>query len=195
MSVLLDLGAGQRPREGYEPVDLFTGPKRIDLLNGERWPWRDSSVDAIYSSHFIEHIPADEVDTHVYDGIACRLVKQDRLFWFFDECYRILKPGALIELAWPALQHPNAFRDPTHRRFLPLEFTYYLSKKSRESMGVSHYNVECDFETKEARLRFDRWPGVEGEDDNSSRPWTKTELRTAWGAVMEYQATLITIKE
>lgn len=180
--ILLDLGAGQRPREGYQSVDLHTGPNRIDLLNGERWPWKESSVDGIYCSHFIEHIPADEVDTHVYDGITCRLVKQDRLFWFFDECYRILKPSAPIELVWPALEHPNAFRDPTHRRFLPLEFTYYLSKKSRESMAVSHYNCECDFEADGASMRLD--PAVPKTDDP----------RHKWSAVMEYQVKLITLK-
>jgi hypothetical protein len=182
--IRLDLGAGARTREGFECVDLLTGPYRIDLLNGQHWPWADSSVEELYSSHFIEHIAADDVEYPYYDGIAVNVRKQDRLFWFFDECFRVLKPGGVFTLVWPALQHPNAFRDPTHRRFLPLEFTYYLSKKSRETMCVGHYNAECDFETLKAELHLDPERG-------SAEDWN---IRTSWGAVMEYQVALVSQK-
>lgn len=49
------------------------GVKKVNLLDS--LPFEDKTVDAIYCSHFIEHIP------------------RDRLNNFLKECYRILKSG------------------------------------------------------------------------------------------------------
>lgn len=50
-----------------------------------RLPLNDSSVDFIYSSHFVEHIPTSKLNM------------------FFTECLRILKPGGYIRLVLPDL--------------------------------------------------------------------------------------------
>lgn len=55
----------------------------VDLLN--RLPLPDNSVDLIYTSHFIEHIPYDQVNK------------------FLSECRRILKPGGVIRIVTPDL--------------------------------------------------------------------------------------------
>lgn len=189
----LDLGAGLQPREGFEGVDLLTGQHRLDLLDGQPWPWKDSEVDELSSSHFIEHIPADELWTEIG-------WRQDRLFWFFDECYRVLKPGGLFTLEWPSVKHANAFRDPTHRRFLPLEFTYYLSKKARETMKVSHYNAACNFEVETAALLLDK------DEKNELAVPTPLDRRPSaarasplaahlWDVVLAYRVVLVSKKE
>ncbi len=48
-------------------------------------PYKDKSVDKIYSSHFLEHIPQDK---------AIRVLK---------ECYRVLKTGGIMRLVVPDL--------------------------------------------------------------------------------------------
>lgn len=171
----LDLASGQHPREGFKTVDLLWQGADIcwDLVSGAKWPWKDDSVDELHCSHFIEHIPADEVN------------KKDRLFFFFDEAHRIIKPGGIFTVVWPALKSSNAFRDPTHRRFLPLEFTHYLSKVGRENMGVSHYNVLCDWNVEHTRL-FTTSP--------QSSPWTAIEIGTLWEVQDSYEVVMRAVK-
>lgn len=134
----LDLGSGPRPIEGHKGVDIVEGVTDycFDLCSGEPFPWADNSVDAIFSSHFIEHIPQADV---IING-----KKKNLFFHFFDECYRILKPGATITLVWPALQSVRAFQDPTHTRYIPHTVIAYLSVEGRNAMGVGHYNTNCD---------------------------------------------------
>jgi hypothetical protein len=151
----LDLGSGAHPRSGFTPVDrVKVSPETIvlDLVDGKRWPWEDSSIEELSSSHFIEHIPADEIEVTIKKvlpgitvGPALVAERRDRLLWFFDEAFRVIKPGGLFHLTWPALKSTDAFRDPTHRRFLPLEFLHYLSREGRASMGLEHYGATCNW--------------------------------------------------
>jgi predicted SAM-dependent methyltransferase len=146
--VRLDLGCGQSCQDGFEGVDLWspTAKHRVNLF---RFPWRfeDSSVDEIYCSHFVEHIPAREVEDKDIDGLIARdFIGKDMLFAFFDECHRILKPRGKMKVIVPALQSTRAFQDPTHRRFIPAEMFGYLSKEWRTANKLDHYRVVCDFE-------------------------------------------------
>ena len=156
-SMRLDFGCGSHPKEGFEGVDVsLTLPikHRVNLLVFPL-PWKDSSVDEIWCSHFIEHIPAREVtdsDLHEWAtaapkslGTSHAMLGQDMLLAFFDECWRILKPGGKITVVWPALQTSRAFKDPTHRRFMPLEMVDYLSAEGRMRMGLTHYHAKCNF--------------------------------------------------
>ena len=125
----LDLGCGQNVREGFEGVDLY-GDKakhKVDLFKFP-WPFKDGSVDEINCSHFMEHIPAREIeardlvplgfgdhgsksnplnldDVCVLDGVKYlgkRFIGQDMFFAFLDECYRILKPGGWLFFVVPS---------------------------------------------------------------------------------------------
>lgn len=137
----LDLGAGPRPAEGFKGVDRVKGITdfTFDLCSGERWPWDDNSVDELRSSHFIEHIKADYIDVYNHDE------QQDALFYFFDEAFRIIKPGGTFTVQWPALKSNRAFQDPTHRRFIPDVQMGYFNKSVREANGLQHYLVVCDW--------------------------------------------------
>mgnify|MGYP001333496511 FL=1 len=61
--------------------------KKANILDG--LPYEDNTFDVVYSSHFIEHIPVDQIEL------------------FFDDVYRILKPGGLIRLVTPDLEFLN----------------------------------------------------------------------------------------
>ena len=54
-----------------------------DVRNG--LPYGDNTVDLIYASHFLEHL-------NIVEAIA-----------FLKECYRVMKPGAVLRLAVPDL--------------------------------------------------------------------------------------------
>lgn len=139
----LDLGSGPRPAPGFQGVDRVPGITDFDLnmCDGTSWPWSDNSVDELRSSHMIEHI--DTVYLQGIDGYPGGEV--DALYWFFDEAYRIAKPGAVFTIQWPALKSVRAFQDPTHRRFIPAETLTYLCIDGRKAMGEEHFGIKCNW--------------------------------------------------
>lgn len=97
----LNLGCGLDWRPGYVNVDL----KRHPGLTGERfdkydvleqdlsklpWPWSDASVEEILMLDFLEHFP----------------YAQTR--WILEECWRVLKPGGVVEIQVPDFEHCSA---------------------------------------------------------------------------------------
>jgi hypothetical protein len=132
-------------------VDLEKARKTIKYevnLMKFPWPWADGSVVELHSSHFVEHLPMIYVDAEGNEVPCGTPGAKDLFFAFFDECYRILAPGAWITIVVPCLRNNRAFQDPTHRRFYPAEAFFYLFKKFREVNHLDHYNVKCDFDGK-----------------------------------------------
>ena len=86
--VRIDLGCGAAKREGFIGLDFVDLPAVDHVLDltRDRYPFDDSSVDGVFSAHFLEHI---EAPNHV-----------------FSEIGRIAKDGARIEF-WT----PYAFSD------------------------------------------------------------------------------------
>jgi len=107
--VKLNLGCGDQCPDGWVNVDYSLGAKLAKLpvfsqLNKifhifnmewdkkilihdlrKKFPWDDSSVDVIYSSHALEHFSKE-------DGRR-----------FLGECYRVLKPGGVLRIIVPDL--------------------------------------------------------------------------------------------
>lgn len=170
----LDLACGQNVRDGFTGVDKYTGENRVDVLKFP-WPWADNSVDEIHCSHFIEHIPMVEVE---HQGRV-----KDLLFAFFDEAYRVLKPGALMTVICPCARSNRAFQDPTHRRFIVMETFAYLNRGWREFNKLDHYQVQCNFD-------FDVRPGTAPEE--ALRP-TEVQMQrhnSMWNVVLDLMAVL-----
>ena len=130
----LDLGCGIRKQEGHVGVDSMTLPG-VDVVFDLRqvpWPWPDNSVDRVFSAHFVEHLTSAE-----------RIV-------FFNEVWRVLKPGAEAEIITPDWSHASAYGDPTHQ-WPPMSHFYliYLSKEWRDK-NTPHVPYTCDFATRYA---------------------------------------------
>jgi len=105
----LNLGCGSQILEGWINVDYALGARlrklplfslmnrKIKFFNFDwdkrivvhdlrkKFPWRDNSIDTIYSSHLLEHFSKEE-------GVD-----------FLGECYRVLKKYGLIRIVVPDL--------------------------------------------------------------------------------------------
>jgi len=204
----LDLGSGPRPAEGFKGVDIVPGQTdfTFDLCSGQRWPILDNSVDELRSSHFIEHIDAGYVHPHIPGGMPGP--RLDALLFFFDEAFRVAKPGAVFTVQWPALQSTRAFQDPTHRRFIPAEVIHYLSIEGRKAMGVEHYGATCNWvgtvtptvptdpETEE-----DRVMALRADSSDEKQAWAKRKGEEqqrryfqTWNFAGDFIATLRAVK-
>ena len=80
--IMLELGSGaKKGNNGWTTVDLYGADISHDLKKGIPLP--DRSVDRIYTSHMLEHIPYSS------------LIK------FINECYRVLKDNGELSVAVP----------------------------------------------------------------------------------------------
>jgi hypothetical protein len=131
----LDLGCGAKKHEGgYLGVDTLNLPG-VDLVWDLRvtpWPWPDNAIESVFCSHFVEHLTGAERIS------------------FFNELWRVMKPGAIAEIVTPDWSHASAYGDPTHQ-WPPMSNWYlvYLDKAWREAQ-VSHVGYTCDFTSTHA---------------------------------------------
>lgn len=128
--IKLDLGCGPSKKEGFIGVDLraFPGVDKVFDLRKPKWPWADNGVDEIHSSHFLEHLDGEE-------RVA-----------FWNEVYRIMRPGGKMALIVPSWTSGRAYGDPTHKwpPFAPMAF-YYLDKAWRGA-NAPHTGYTCDLQ-------------------------------------------------
>ncbi len=125
--IRIDIGCGKNPAEGFDGLDsLKFGQKYVhDVRKG--LPFKDNSVDEVRSSHFVEHLTGAERIN------------------FFNELYRVMKPGATATIITPHWAHECAYGDPTHQ-WPPMSpwFRLYLCKGWREQ-NAPHAPYNCDF--------------------------------------------------
>ncbi len=98
-TVRLDIGCGINTREGYLGIDKDENcnPDIICDFGKNTLPMFGSTVDTIYTSHFLEHLTQDlYVDT-------------------MNEFYRVLVPNGTVEIIVPYFRTKVAVQDPTHR--------------------------------------------------------------------------------
>ena len=118
----LNLGCGTRRVIGYVNCDLYPGDTVDIAFDAQgQWPFDDNTVDAIYSSHLLEHLS---------NPMA-----------FFREMWRCLKPGGTVMLRMPYGSHRSAWGDITHvRPWFPESFCciqpgYSETSKNRQYNG------------------------------------------------------------
>lgn len=195
--VRLDLGCGKSPREGFEGVDLYAdnAKHKVDLFKFP-FPWEDNSVDEIHCSHFIEHLPCREVENkdlslskNPSDETLKRLVGQDFLLAFFDECWRVLKHDSIMTVVVPNGRSDRAFQDPTHRRFIVPTTFAYLNRLWREGNRLDHYNVRCHFVDKGII------PIVFTEMTLLHPEVQQRRMNHEWNTVLDWNATLLAVKQ
>ena len=139
----LDLGCGKSKKEGFVGVDsiAFPGVDVVCDLAREVWPWKDGSVEEAYSSHSREHIPAKERARNYAGDVYPRA-------HFFNELWRVLKPGGKATFITPHWCSNRAYGDVTHE-WPPISemFYWYLNKAWRETNAPHQDFWKCDFDT------------------------------------------------
>lgn len=106
---VIDIGCGAtRDPRADAGLDYYPYPGVTIVRDVTDFPWPvpDASYDAAISHQLIEHLPHKT-------GTA----GEDVFFLFFDEVWRILKPGATFSFDVPHYRWPATYCDPTHRRF------------------------------------------------------------------------------
>ena len=125
----LDLGCGTRKQADHWGVDVQAFPGVDQVLDLRKpWPWKDGSIQAVYSSHFVEHLTGLE-------RVA-----------FFNELWRVLAVGAKATIIVPHWSNTCAYGDPTHQ-WPPMSewFALYLDVNWRAT-NAPHTGYTCDFE-------------------------------------------------
>lgn len=115
----LNLGCGLDKPPEFVNIDKNTlvRPDIVLDLNVVPWPFGDSQIESIRARFVIEHI--------------------DSFIDFFNECHRILKCSAILDVIAVHGQSPNLWTDPTRRRgysrecFSFLEPETYVAAQSR----------------------------------------------------------------
>jgi len=110
----LNLGCGGAPLWDAVNHDLTAHSPWVDVahdLDVTPWPWPDEAFDEIMAQDVLEHLRS--------------------FVAFFDECWRILKPGGLARIRTPRWDSLNAIIDPTHVRCYHPESFDYLDPATR----------------------------------------------------------------
>lgn len=121
----LNLGAGNDIKEGWRNLDItFAPPNYIDIA--EPLPFADATVDIIYSSHTVEHVDSPT---------ALR---------FFDECFRVLKPGGVVRIAVPSVSQIAAQADQQYLDWLGTSgFGEPTLRSALRNIVLNHGHKSC----------------------------------------------------
>jgi SAM-dependent methyltransferase len=121
----LDFGCGSQPRnpfgaEKFFTVDVFRSSPEIptDLIQaGEPFPYEDNFFSSVSAFDVVEHLSRDSA-------------QGNQFIFYMKEIYRVLEPGGLALVIFPAFPHRDAFSDPTHINFItPRTVDYFVGNK------------------------------------------------------------------
>ena len=105
----IDLGCGANKKEGYVGIDIraLEGVDIVLDVNNRGLPFSDSTIEYVYTSHFLEHT--------------------SNLIFIMNEIYRVCCDNAIIEIVVPTFLSPHATGDPSHLRFFNVHtFQHYF---------------------------------------------------------------------
>jgi hypothetical protein len=155
--VKLDLACGNsKTDESYIGIDIAETPSADITMDLQNFPWpiESNSVDKIFCSNYIEHIPHENIKSALRTSNSFEEFKEkllnsnDGLIDFYNELYRILKPGGTAQLIAPYYSSIRAIGDPTHTRLIGDSAIWYLSKQWMTENKLEHYGLTCDFDVK-----------------------------------------------
>ena len=122
----LDIGSGDKGRKEKDYLKLDKYDFSAEYPEGEflqhdvqyPLPFADSSIDEIWCSHMLEHLPPRHPD--IEKDI-------DFLIWVMNEFHRVLKVDCIAHCLVPWCDHPNSRRHPAHyRSFNQWSFEWFV---------------------------------------------------------------------
>lgn len=161
----LDLACGDNKRDGFFGIDIVKTDSADAAFDLQQYPWpiESDSAEEVNCSHYIEHIKHDNValdlvniinECSTFEELKTKINNEsftnqkDGFIKFFNEVYRILKPGGKVTIVAPYYTSIRAFGDPTHVRYIGDWSFYYLNKEWRDNNNLDHYAFDCNFEAK-----------------------------------------------
>lgn len=161
---VLHLGAGRRghfqlPQYPDAKIVTLDADPRVDpdivcRLGEDPIPLEDDSIDHATAIHVLEHIG--------------RQGSTREWFYFWEEIYRVLKPGAPLYFESPLYFSVWAWADPSHVRALSPESFLYLSQDSYRLGGaISPFRIQCDFRSAGFTPRRDSNPEIAAREEFS----------------------------
>lgn len=129
-------------------ADPLLEPDLVCVLGRDPIPLPDDSVDFALAVHVLEHI-----------GIQG---ETERWFYFWEELYRVLKPGGSLQFESPLYNSVWAWADPQHCRALSPQALIYFDQDSYRLPGsaITPYRIKADFELGAFRGVVDGNPQV-----------------------------------
>lgn len=112
--------------------DLLEGHRFVHHDAGQGLPFDDACVDAVYSSHFLEHL---------YKADGERMLR---------ESLRVLRPGGLIRVCVPDLAHAIEEYHRGHKRPMLENYFFVEDKSSVLARHKYMYDFELLYEALEA---------------------------------------------
>ena len=135
--VKLNLGCGGRKLHGYINIDYSSdvNPDVVCHLGHEKLPFKDNSVDYVFSSHFFEHLDTNET------------------IFLLDELYRVCKNGAIIEAICPHQMSPVSSHIEHKQSISECFFDSYRAGKDTPADGHSQEYFKIDYSLSFMRYR------------------------------------------
>lgn len=139
--VVLEIGCGSNKKIphaiGVDALD-YDGVDIVGDVFEVLAAFPTSSVDQIYSFHFVEHVGD-------FQGLL-------------EEMARVLKKGGGLEITVPHFSNPYFYSDPTHKTFFGLYTLCYYANESIFSRKVPTYQQSLRFDLNEVDLVFKSGP-------------------------------------
>jgi len=130
----LDVGCGDRKRQGYLGMDIVSLPN-VDIMhdmNITPWPFENNIFEEIIFDDVLEH--------------------SKKLLEILSEVYRVSVNGATIKISLPHFSSDNMYSDPTHTTFFSSRSFNYFDK----SLNYKHsfYLPEVNFKIIKSYISF-----------------------------------------
>jgi len=132
----LDIGCGLKKKDKYIGIDPIKTEVVDIVARVENLPFKNSTIDKIYSRHTLEHV--DDFEKAI------------------GEMWRVSKPNATIEIIVPFWAHSVA-NHPTHRRF----FNYYSFDEyslQNSKRWIPDKDIKFKIEKREYKFQKRRFP-------------------------------------
>lgn len=130
----LDLGGGTKNTKapGHINIDI-ADIEGVDIV----WDLNKGLPFQVYN-------PTDLITHNYIEGIRCHQVVEhlDTIIPLMNDCFEVLKPGAIMEISTPKAFTDAWAQDPTHKKmFVRRTFDYFCddptTKDAREEYGIT----------------------------------------------------------
>ncbi len=132
----IDLGSSFHKLPGYLGVDILKVDTVDVVADARDLPFKDSSVEGIYSNHCIEHI-ADQLDV-------------------IREMWRVCRNGAILHILVPHFSNPSYYDDLTHQRLYSTRSFEHYDFDLHELTEHPNYLPEVNLKLEYAKINY--WP-------------------------------------